>query len=221
MSEAPQVCISNSGLKSVLNIYNSAYSQTMPVAGRGKTDSKDGDTAMRTARDDDPDVPTQPVKTTRHYVFVPGPNKFLLAAAETRAAKNVDGVVHYFSRVRLWRHRATKHPTKVGHGDLEWWEQDMPQEPIVASHIVGDFPHCVVRDSNGTRRMVFYNFGGGGKRKAVSDEGRQAALKFMRGEGLSETKPKAKPTDSRVWPAGVLCPVGDRLAYSMTSHTMV
>ena len=99
MSEAPQVCISNSGLKSVLNIYNSAYSQTMPVAGRGKTDSKGGDTAMRTARDDDPDVPTQPAKTMRHYVFVPGPNKFLLAAAETRAAKIVDGVVHYFSRV--------------------------------------------------------------------------------------------------------------------------
>ena len=52
MSEAPQVCISNSGLRSVLKINNSAYSQTMPVAGRGKTDSKGGDTAMRTARDE-------------------------------------------------------------------------------------------------------------------------------------------------------------------------
>ena len=140
MNEAPQVCISNSGLKSVLNIHNSAYSQTMPVAGRGKTDSKGGDTAMRTARDDDPDVPTQPAKTMRHYVFVPGPNKFLLAGVETRAAKTVDSVVHNFSRVRLWRHRATKHLTKVGHGDLDWWEQDMPQEPIVASHIVGGLP---------------------------------------------------------------------------------
>ena len=168
----------------------------MPVAGRGKTDSKGGDTAMRTARDDDLDVPTQPTKTTRHYVFVPGPNKFLLAGVETRAAKTVDGVVHYFSVVRLWRHKATKQPTKVVHGDLEWWQQDMPQEPL--------FPHCVVSDSSGPRRMVFYSFGDGGKRKAVSDEGRQAALKFMRGEGLIETKPKAKPTDSRVWPAGVL-----------------
>ena len=36
MSEAPQVCISNTGLKSVLNIYSCAYSQTMPVAGRGQ-----------------------------------------------------------------------------------------------------------------------------------------------------------------------------------------
>ena len=136
---------------------------------------------MRTARDDDPDLPTQPAKSTRHYVFVPGPKKFFLVVAHKRAAKSVDGVVHYLSWIRIWRHRATESPTIFGQRDLEWWEQDIPQNPCVASHIVGDFPHCVVRDSNGTRRMVFYNFAGGGKRKAVGEEGRQAALKFMRG----------------------------------------
>ena len=177
--------------------------------------SKGGVTAMmRTARDDDPDVRVRP-KATRHYVFAPGHNKFMLAGVVARSAENVDSVVHNFSYVPLWRHRAAEKPRYLGYVDrLEWWEQELPQEPL--------FPYCVVSDT--LRRMVFYNYGGPEnpmllqnlKRKAFSDDGRQAAIKFMRGhdvspsmsmlgrEGLSEIKTGGKPNHYCVWPAGVL-----------------
>ena len=91
---------------------------------------------MRTARDDDPDVPTQPAKTTRHSAFVPGPNKFVLAAAETRAAKNGDGVVNYFSRVRLWTGQQST-LLKLGMGIWSGGSR------ICHKSLWGrDFPHC-------------------------------------------------------------------------------
>ena len=187
--------------------------------------TKDADTAMRLARSSDPDVPTRP-KTTTHYVFIPGPDTFVLAGLKTHSAKNVDGITHYFSYVNLWTHRATERPRYIARvNPLEWWEQDvMPVTP--------PFAHCVVSDSSGPRRMVWYNYFGPEnsllqdlKRKASSQEGRESTLKFMRREalppqrrealpphpvhpveGLIETKLEAEPKDSGEWPARVLKP---------------
>jgi hypothetical protein len=65
---------------------------------------------MRLANSTDPVVHTQPPKTTRHYVRIPGFDMFILIGIQTHSAKNVQGITHYFSKVRMWRHVATKRP---------------------------------------------------------------------------------------------------------------
>ena len=144
-----------------------AYSQTKPEASMR-------DTVMRRARKDDPIVLTQAVKATRHYVFHPGTNRFFLVVVKTRHARNVDGLVHYFSDGALWRHIATQAPQFLNEArNLEWWEQDMPQDP--------SFAFCVVSDSRG-RRLVFWT-GGNDPRLPMDSDARCAALRFLE-EGI-------------------------------------
>ena len=179
---------------------------------------------MRLANSTDPVVHTQPPKTTRHYVRIPGFDMFILIGIQTHSAKNVQGITHYFSKVRMWRHVATKRPEPLFEHShqVEWWEQDQDTMPVTPL-----FAHCVVSDSSGPSRTVWYNFNGPEnsrdpeyicfrdlKRKAVSQEGRQSTLKFMtRGalpphlaEGPIKTELGDVPENTGVWPVGELKP---------------
>ena len=172
---------------------------------------------MRLANSTDPVVHTQPPKATRHYVRIPGFDMFILIGIQTHSAKNVQGITHYFSKVRMWRHVATKRPEPLLEHphQVEWWEQDQDTMPVTPL-----FAHCVVSDSSGPSRTVWYNFNGPEnsrdpeyisfrdlKRKAVSQEGRQSTLKLIIiAEGPIKTELGDVPENTGVWPVGELKP---------------
>ena len=82
------------------------------------------------------------------------------------------------------------------------------------------FAHCVVSDSSGPSRTVWYNFNGPEnsrdpeyisfrdlKRKAVSQEGRQSTLKLIIiAEGPIKTELGDVPESTGVWRVGELKP---------------
>ena len=131
---------------------------------------------MRAATDADPTHPCQLAKTTRHYAWLPMTNKWMLVGARTMKAKNVDGVIHWFSEIDVWKHVACEKPQSWGKGTFEWWEQNMPLDPLFS-----DFQFCVISDQWG-RRLVFYKHLEAGKRP-IGDLAsiRESAMKKLRG----------------------------------------